>query len=77
LAIYASSTPVFDLYRDPDGVFVCEMTPGMVQQLHQLLDAAAESAHEKGRWVPAPIVALTKQLENATRDIGEGRPSDR
>jgi hypothetical protein len=67
MAIYPSATPVFDLYEDDDGVYVCEMTPGMVQQLHGLLDAATEMAHEKGRWVPAPIVALTRQLGNAAR----------
>lgn len=70
MAIYPSATPVFDLYRDDDGVFVCEMTPGMLRQLHDLLDEAAMTAHQAGRWVPAAIVALTKQLGNAARDMG-------
>jgi hypothetical protein len=69
MAIYSSFTPVFDFYRDDDGVFVCEMTPGMVRELHHLLDAATAMAHEKGRWVPSPCVALAKQLGNAARDL--------
>ncbi len=74
MAIYSSSAPVFNFYRDDDGVFVCELTPGMVRELHGLLEDATHAAHEKGRWVPSPCIALTKQLENATRELGRGSP---
>lgn len=70
MALYASAAPVFNLYRDTDGVFVCEMTPGMIQELQGLLDDAIAAAHQKGQWVPAPCVALTRQLENAARCLG-------
>lgn len=75
MAIYASSTPVFDFYEDDDGVFVCELTPGMVRALHDMLEEATAAAHQKGRWIPAPCVAFTKQLGNATRELRRGRPS--
>jgi hypothetical protein len=74
MSIYASSTPVFNFFEDDDGVFVCELTPGMVRALHGMLEEAMVMAHEKGRWVPAPCVALTKQLGNATRALQPGRP---
>ena len=70
MALYASAAPVFNLYRDTDGVFVCEMTPGMIQELQGLLDDAIAAAHQKGQWVPAPCVALTRRLENAARRLG-------
>lgn len=72
MAVYASAVPVFNFYQDDDGVFVCEMTPGMVQELRGLLDDAIAMAHEKGRWVPSPCVALTRQLDNAARRLGPG-----
>jgi hypothetical protein len=75
MPIYPSSAPVFNFYRDDDGVFVCELTPGMVRELHNLLEDAAIMAHEKGRWVPSPCIALTKQLGNATREPSPCRPS--
>lgn len=74
MSVYPSSTPVFNFYRDDDGVFVCELTPGMVRELHGMLEEATAIAHEKGRWVPAPCVAFTKQLGNATRELRNGRP---
>lgn len=77
MSIYASSASVFNFYRDVDGVFVCELTPGMVRELHSLLEDATTSAHQKGRWVPSPCVALTKQLENATRQLGRSGPAPR
>jgi len=72
MAIFPSSMPVFDFFRDDDEVFVCEMTAGMVRQLHALLDESTEIARENGQWVPPSIVALTKQLGNAARDRGTG-----
>jgi len=74
MSVYCSSAPVFNLYRDDDGVFVCELTPGMVRELHGLLEEATTMAHEKGRWVPSPCVALTKQLGNASRELRPGGP---
>ena len=38
MSVYSSSAPIFNFYRDDDGVFVCELTPGMVRELHGLLD---------------------------------------
>jgi len=75
MPIYASSTPVFNFFEDDDGVFVCELTPGMVRALHDMLEEATAVAHQRGRWVPAPCVAFTKQLGNATRQPRPGRPS--
>ena len=69
MSLYPGRAPVFDLYQDDDGVFVCEMTGEMICVLHELLDTAARITQEKGRWVPAPCVALTKQLGNALRDV--------
>lgn len=69
MAIYASSAPVFDFYLDDDGVYVCELTPSMVHELHDLLEDATAMARKNGRWVPPPCIALTKQLGNATRDL--------
>ena len=74
MSVYCSSAPVFNLYRDDDGVFVCELTPGMVRELHGLLEEATTMAHEKGHWVPSPCVALTKQLGNASRELSPGGP---
>jgi hypothetical protein len=74
MAIYSSAAPVFNFFRDDDGVFVCELTPGMVRELHGLLEEATTMAHEKGRWVPSPCVALTKQLGNASRVLRPGGP---
>lgn len=72
LPIYPSSVPVFDFFEDDDGVFVCELTEGMVRELHGVLEDATAMAHEKGRWVPSPCIALKKQLENAIRHLGRG-----
>lgn len=69
MAIYPSSAPVFNFYRDDDGVYVFELTPGMVHELHDLLEDATAMARKNGRWVPPPCIALTKQLGNATRDL--------
>ncbi len=74
MAIYPSSAPVFNFYRDDDGVYVCELTPGMIHELHGLLEEATAMAHEKGRWLPSPCVALTKQLGNASRELRPGGP---
>lgn len=74
MPIYPSSMPVFDFYRDDDGVYVCELTPGMITTLHRVLQDAAAMAHEKGRWIPSPCVALTKQLENAVAELKRRGP---
>ena len=76
MSVYSSSAPIFNFYRDDDGVFVCELTPGMVRELHGLLEEATTMAHEKDRWVSSPCVALTKQLGNASRELRpDGPPS--
>jgi len=69
MAIYPSSAPVFNFYQDDDGVFVFELTPGMVCELHNLLEDATTTAHKNGRWIPSPCVAFTKQLGNAARNL--------
>jgi hypothetical protein len=74
MSIYPSSAPVFDFYQDDDGVFVCELTSGMVRELHGLLEDATNAAYEEGRRVPSPCVALTKQLGNAARKFRPGDP---
>ena len=46
MSVYSSSAPVFNFYRDDDDVFVCELTHGMVRELHCLLEEATTMAEE-------------------------------
>lgn len=60
---------MFDLHQDDDGVFVCETTGEMSCVPQELLDTAAKFLQGEGPRVPAPCVALTKQLNNPSREV--------
>jgi hypothetical protein len=64
-----SHAPVIDLCQDDDGVFACEMSGDMSCVFQELLDTAAKCTQGERPRVPAPCVALTKQLSNPSRDV--------